>query len=160
MTNYHLTPPQTLPSLAVREVREKRKQVLAAVRKRRKRIYHHFRERKREQYKHDGYDFTGCHTMGSKESHQQQDVPIPTEHQVPSLMEAALTYAHNGWPVFPLHGKMPYKDFHWREEATSDPTRIEICVEITPTQILVLQLGNHPVSLSLTWTHEMAAMSA
>ena len=39
MTNYHLTPPQTLPSLAAKEACEKRRQVLAAVRQRRKRIY-------------------------------------------------------------------------------------------------------------------------
>ena len=55
MTNYHLTPPTTLPSLAAKEAREKRQQVLAAVRQRRKRVYRHFRERMREQYKHDGY---------------------------------------------------------------------------------------------------------
>ena len=57
MTNYHLTPPQTLPSLAAKEAREKRQRVLAAVRERRKRIYQHFRERIKEQHKHDGYDF-------------------------------------------------------------------------------------------------------
>ena len=57
MTNYRLTPPQTLPSLAVREAREKRKQVLAAVRERRKRIYQHFREHMKEQHKDDGYEF-------------------------------------------------------------------------------------------------------
>ena len=57
MTNYHLTPPQTLPSLAAKEACEKRRQVLAAVRQRRKRIYRHFREHMKEQHKHNGYDF-------------------------------------------------------------------------------------------------------
>ena len=57
MTNYHLTPPTTLPSLAAKEAREKRRQVLKAVRERRKRIYQHFREQMREQHKHNGYDF-------------------------------------------------------------------------------------------------------
>ena len=57
MTNYHLTPPTTLPSLAAKEAREKRQQVLAAVRQRRKRIYQHFKVRRKEQHKDDGYDF-------------------------------------------------------------------------------------------------------
>jgi len=42
MTNYHLTPPATLPSVAVQEKKEKRQQVLAAVRQRRKEIYRQF----------------------------------------------------------------------------------------------------------------------
>ncbi len=42
MTNYHLTPPTMLPSLAVREAREKRRKVLEGVRQRRKIIYTRF----------------------------------------------------------------------------------------------------------------------
>jgi len=42
MTAYHLTPPITLPSLAVQEAREKRRKVLEAVRARRKIISQRF----------------------------------------------------------------------------------------------------------------------
>jgi len=42
MTDYHLTPPVTLPSLAAQEKKEKRQKVLAAVRQRRKEIYQQF----------------------------------------------------------------------------------------------------------------------
>jgi hypothetical protein len=45
MTNYHLTPPTTLPTLLSLEAKEKkvkRQQVLAAVRERRKAIYQQF----------------------------------------------------------------------------------------------------------------------
>ena len=45
MTNYHLTAPTTLPSLAVQEAKEKRRKVLAAVRQRRAIIYQRFREK-------------------------------------------------------------------------------------------------------------------
>jgi hypothetical protein len=45
MTNYHLIPATTLPSLAVQEAKEKRRHVLEAVRQRRKIIYQRFRER-------------------------------------------------------------------------------------------------------------------
>ncbi len=44
MTNYHLTPPALLPSLAVQEAREQRLKQLEAVRERRKIIYQRFRE--------------------------------------------------------------------------------------------------------------------
>ncbi len=42
MTNYHLTPPTILPSLAIQEAKEKRRKVLEAVRARRKIIYQQF----------------------------------------------------------------------------------------------------------------------
>jgi len=45
MTNYHLTPPTLLPSLAVQEAKEKRRKVLEAVRARRKIIYTRFRKK-------------------------------------------------------------------------------------------------------------------
>ncbi len=43
----------------------------------------------------------------------------------PSLAEAAATYAANGWPVFPLHGKVPYKDTHGHKDATTDLEQIQ-----------------------------------
>ncbi len=42
MTEYNLTPPATLPSLAVQEAREKRRKVLEAVRQRRREIYQRY----------------------------------------------------------------------------------------------------------------------
>jgi hypothetical protein len=45
MTNYYLTPPTILPSLAVQEAKEKRRRVLEAVRARRKIIYTRFHQK-------------------------------------------------------------------------------------------------------------------
>ena len=45
MTNYHLTPPTMLPSLAVQEAKEKRRRVLEAVRQRRRIIYASFHQK-------------------------------------------------------------------------------------------------------------------
>ena len=41
-SEYHLTPPTTLPPLAVQEAKEKRRQVLEAVRQRRHENYRNF----------------------------------------------------------------------------------------------------------------------
>jgi len=49
MTNYHLTPPTILPSLAVQEAKEKRRRVLEAVRARRKIIYTRFHQKMQAQ---------------------------------------------------------------------------------------------------------------
>ena len=48
MTNFHLTPPTILPSLAVREAREKRRRVLEKAAQVRRANYHHFIEKKRQ----------------------------------------------------------------------------------------------------------------
>ncbi len=45
MTNYHLTPPATLPSLTVQEAKQERRKVLEAVRARREIMYNRFREK-------------------------------------------------------------------------------------------------------------------
>jgi len=47
MTNYHLTPPAILPSLAVQEAREKRRRVLEKAAKVRQENYHRYLEKKR-----------------------------------------------------------------------------------------------------------------
>ena len=47
MTNYHLTPPTTLPSLVVQEAKEKRRRVLEKVANVRRENYHRFIEKKR-----------------------------------------------------------------------------------------------------------------
>jgi hypothetical protein len=45
MSNYQLTPLTTLPSLAVKDTKEKRRKLLEEVRQRRKIIYQRFRQR-------------------------------------------------------------------------------------------------------------------
>jgi len=47
MTNYHLTPPTTLPSFAVQEAKEKRRKVLDAAYRTRRANYRAFMEKKR-----------------------------------------------------------------------------------------------------------------
>jgi hypothetical protein len=49
MSEYHLAPPTTLPSIAVQEAKEKRRKVLEAVRQRRKIISAQFMKKRRLQ---------------------------------------------------------------------------------------------------------------
>ncbi len=50
--------------------------------------------------------------------------------KVPPIVEAALAYARNGWPVFPLHNKKPYEYIspgvksHGYKDATTDEETI------------------------------------
>ncbi len=141
MTNYHLTPPQTLPSLAAKEACEKRRQVLAAVRQRRKRIYKHFREQMRSSTNTKDMILPPNHSMGSVERHQEQDIPHSTEQQASSLAEAALTYAQHGWPVFPLHGKLPYAGTHGSKDATTDQEYLHALWTLRPSANIGLATG-------------------
>jgi hypothetical protein len=47
MTEYNLTPPTILPSLAVQDAKEKRRKVLEGVRERRKTTYRNFYKKRR-----------------------------------------------------------------------------------------------------------------
>lgn len=53
MSDYHLKPLTSLPSLAAQEAREQRRKQLEAVRQRRKIIYQRFRQRMQEQGKEE-----------------------------------------------------------------------------------------------------------
>jgi hypothetical protein len=53
MSEYHLTPPTMLPSLAVQEAKEKRRKALEAVWQRRKIIYAQFMKKRRLQAAND-----------------------------------------------------------------------------------------------------------
>jgi len=79
--------------------------------------------------------------MGSVERHQEQDVPMQTEHQASSLAEAASIYAQNGWPVFPLHGKLPYAGTHGSKDATTDQEHIHALWTLHPSANIGLATG-------------------
>lgn len=62
---------------------------------------------------------------------KEQNKPmLETLNSLP-LKDAALLYAQNGWPVFPLAGKIPYKLLtpdrasHGHKDATSDPQALQ-----------------------------------
>ncbi len=42
-----------------------------------------------------------------------------------SLKDAAVHYAQNGWPVFPLAGKIPYDGMHGHRDATTEKAVID-----------------------------------
>ena len=49
------------------------------------------------------------------------------------IVEYALQYARNGWPVFPLHGKIPFKDSRGYKDATTDEAQIQTWWTTHPT---------------------------
>ena len=57
------------------------------------------------------------------------------------IVEAALAYAQNGWPVFPLKGKIPFKDSSGLKDATTDPEQIQAWWTQHPTANIGLATG-------------------
>src|SRR5690242_4200612 len=55
---------------------------------------------------------------------REQPAPEHIDTLMP-LVEAAILYAQYGWPVFPLHGKVPYRETHGHKEATTDRDQIQ-----------------------------------
>ncbi len=58
-----------------------------------------------------------------------------------SIVEFALSYAQNGWYVFPLHGKIPFKDSQGYKDATTDPLQILAWWTQHPTATIGLATG-------------------
>src|SRR5437588_2172308 len=85
--------------------------------------------------------------MTHREHDQKQPMPTQKEQSL-SLIDAALAYAQNGWPVFPLHGKVPYKyllpdiQSHGHKDATTDIPQILKLWEYHPGANIGLPTGN------------------
>ncbi len=65
---------------------------------------------------------------------QEPHKPLP-------IVEVALSYAQNGWPVFPLASKIPYKDSQGYQDATTDPEQIAAWWTTHPTANIGLATG-------------------
>jgi hypothetical protein len=57
------------------------------------------------------------------------------------MIEAALTYANTGWPVFPLLGKSPLKGSNGHKDATRDLQKIQDWWSSNPTANIGLATG-------------------
>ena len=71
----------------------------------------------------------------SKEAEPRQPMP---------MIEAALTYAHNGWLIFPLSpsSKSPLKGSQGYKDATRDAKKIQLWWQRYPTANIGLATGN------------------
>jgi hypothetical protein len=57
------------------------------------------------------------------------------------MVEVALSYAQIGWPVFPLTGKVPFKDSNGYKDATTYPEQIQTLWAHHPTANIGLATG-------------------
>src|SRR5260370_1604537 len=76
-------------------------------------------------------------------SPERADIPYPFEVDLNGLplAEAAAYYASSGWPVFPLAGKIPYKDSQGYQDATTDLDSINAWWTQHPTANIGLATG-------------------
>jgi hypothetical protein len=58
-----------------------------------------------------------------------------------SIVEFALFYARMSWPVFPLHGKIPFKDSQGYKDATTNREQIQTWWSQHPTANIGLATG-------------------
>ncbi len=63
------------------------------------------------------------------------------ERNIIPLVQAALYYAQNGWPIFPLTGKVPFKDSKGYKDATMDEQQIRTWWTDHPTANIGLATG-------------------
>src|SRR6266567_700522 len=64
-----------------------------------------------------------------------------TEQVSIPLVEFALSYARNGWYVFPLHNKIPFKDSQGYKDATTNEQQIQLWWSQHPTANIGLATG-------------------
>jgi hypothetical protein len=65
----------------------------------------------------------------------------PEPRKINSIQDAAIHYAQNGWPVFPLHNKIPFKDSQGYKDATTDERQIQTWWTLHPTANIGLATG-------------------
>jgi len=72
----------------------------------------------------------------------------PEPRRIVLMIEAALSYAENGWPVFPLspNGKSPLKGSNGHKDASLSPEQIQTWWNNNPTANIAVATGN-PSSL-------------
>ena len=74
-------------------------------------------------------------------SMQPEQTRQEPEKPTTSMVEFALTYAQVGWPVFPLHGKIPFKDSQGYKDATTNLKQIQTWWMQHPTANIGLATG-------------------
>src|SRR5436190_2211751 len=62
--------------------------------------------------------------------------------RIVSLVEAAVSYAREGWPIFPLQGKSPFKESRGHKDATRDLEKIQLWWQEYPTANIGLATGS------------------
>lgn len=72
--------------------------------------------------------------MAQPEQTRKAETTIP-------IVEFALSYARNNWPVFPLNGKIPFKDSKGYKDATTDEEAIQAMWTYHPTANIGLATG-------------------